>query len=109
MNSDKKTKAWVYCRSATGEDNALQKQRYAAARYAVAHNLTPIGVSSDVGNGIQYDRPGLTTMLSAVKGGLVSVVIIKDISRIGRNTIKTLDILENEIEAYGVKLLCYSE
>jgi DNA invertase Pin-like site-specific DNA recombinase len=109
MKSDEKTKAWIYCRSATGEGEALQKQHEAALRYAIDHNLTVIGVSSDIGNGLKYDHAGLMAMLSAVKSGLVSALIIRDISRIGRNALKTQNIIEKEILPYGVKLLCYSD
>ena len=108
MNPEKKETAWIYCRSATGEDNALQKQREAAMEYAAAHNLTVVGETSDIGSGTQYDHPGLVKMLSAVQRGVVSTVIIKDISRIGRNFIKTANIIENGIEAHGVTLLCYA-
>ena len=76
--------------------------------YAAANNLTVVGETSDIGSGLQYDHPGLIKMLSAVQGGIVSTVIIKDVTRIGRNLVKTLDIIENGIEAHGVKLLCYA-
>jgi len=107
INPEKKDTAWIYCRSATGEDNALQKQYEAALDYAAAHNLTVVGETSDIGSGLQYDHPGLVKMLSAVQRGVVSSVIVKDISRIGRDFIRTRDIIENVIEAHGVKLLCY--
>jgi DNA invertase Pin-like site-specific DNA recombinase len=102
--------AWKdYCRSATGENNALQEQHDASLRCATDHDLTVVGESSDIGSGLKYDHAGLMEMLDAVKIGLVSTVIVKDISRIGRNPIKTFDLIENEIEAYGAKLLCYSD
>jgi len=108
MNPTENKTAWIYCRSATGEDNDLQKQREAALHYAAAQNLMVIGETSDIGSGLRYDHPGLIKMLYAVESGIVSTVITKDISRIGRNTIKTLDIIENEIEAHGARLLCYT-
>jgi DNA invertase Pin-like site-specific DNA recombinase len=109
MNPAKKEAVWIYCRSATVEDNALQIQREAARSYAAARNLTVMGETSDIGSGLRYDHPGLVKMLSVVKNGLISAVVVRDMSRIGRNAIKTLEIIENEMGAYGVKLLCYSD
>jgi DNA invertase Pin-like site-specific DNA recombinase len=101
-------KAWIYCRSATGENDALQEQHNASLRYAAAHNYEVIGESSDIGSGLQYEHTGLIEMLEAVKKGSVSAVIVRDISRIGRNLIKTHNIIENDIEGYGVELRCYT-
>jgi DNA invertase Pin-like site-specific DNA recombinase len=111
MNSDvtanRKKSAWVYCRSATGENNALQEQRKASLHYAAVHNYEVIGESSDIGSGLRFDHVGLFEMITAVRNGLVSAVIVRDKSRIGRDLIKALEI-ENEIKSYGVELLCYT-
>jgi DNA invertase Pin-like site-specific DNA recombinase len=106
--TDEKEKAWVYCRSATGENDALQEQRSASLLYAADHNFEVVGESSDIGSGLQYDHAGLTEMLTAVRNGMVSAVIVRDISRIGRDYIKTHNIIENDIEGYGVELRCYA-
>ena len=102
-------KAWIYNRSATGENNALQKQSEAAHRFAIAHNFTVVSETSDIGNGLKYDHPGLSEMLSSVKSGKVSTVVMRDISRIGRDVVKTLNIIRNDFEAHGVTLSCYTK
>lgn len=83
-------------------------QREAALMYAATHNLRVVGESSDIGSGLVFNHPGLLAMLAAVKSGRIFAVIIKDVSRIGRNAIKTHDIIANDIGAYGVMLHCYS-
>lgn len=107
MNNTKINTAWIYCRSATGENNALHIQHEAALKYAATHNLTVVGDTSDIGIGTKFDHPGFVEMLSAVQRGDVSTVIMRDISRIGRDFIKVHDIIENVFEACGVTLSCF--
>ncbi|HCC35304.1 MAG TPA: hypothetical protein DEQ02_06575 [Ruminococcaceae bacterium] len=95
-------KAWVYYRVVSGSENniGLQVQREAALQYAAKHNLVIVGESSDIGNGLRLDRPGVEKMLAAVKSGNVSKVIIRNIDRLGRDVATTLDFIR-QIGEYG--------
>ena len=47
-------------------------------------------------SGTNMERPGFADMIKAAQNGMVDVVVVKDLSRIGRNYIEVGNILEQE-------------
>ena len=94
MNQQKR--AWVYCRIDAPEDThgALKSQRQQLMDYAEQMGFTVVGASEDLASGLSLDRPGLNRFADAVKAGSVDVLLVHDISRIGRDTCQTMAWLE---------------
>ena len=72
-----------------GDSNSIAHQIEILKKYAKDHNITRYKVYKDDGfSGKNFNRPGFQEMLSDIENGLVSTVIVKDISRFGRNYIE---------------------
>ena len=69
-----------------GESNSIQNQRKLLQRYADEHGFTNIRFFVDDGySGTNFDRPAMQEMLSLIEEGRISTVIVKDMSRFGRD------------------------
>jgi len=81
----------LYCRLSRddeldGESNSIQNQKNILAKYAKEnHFQNPVFFVDDGVSGTTFDRPGFNAMLEQVKAENVSTVIIKDMSRFGRD------------------------
>ena len=92
---DKKS-AWIYCRIDAPEDThgALKGQYERLEIYAAQIGFTVVGSSQDLGSGLNFDRPGLQTVLEAAKAGSFQVLLVDSVSRIGRDTAKTINFIQ---------------
>ena len=69
-----------------GESNSIVNQKKYLEDYASANGFTDIRHFTDDGyTGLNFNRPGFNDMLDEVKAGNVACVIVKDMSRFGRN------------------------
>ena len=69
-----------------GESNSIANQKKILERYARDHGYTGIRHYEDDGySGTNFNRPGFQEMLADVKAGKISRVIVKDMSRFGRD------------------------
>ena len=53
-----------------------------------------------------FEREGLQAMLQEVEAGRVATVITKDLSRLGRNYLKTGELIEIVFPENGVRYIC---
>ncbi len=85
----------LYCRLSQedaneGESYSIQNQKNILMRYAKENRFpNPVFFVDDGYSGTSFERPGFQEMLEAVESGKVSTVIVKDLSRFGRNTAMT--------------------
>lgn len=102
---DQKKRAWLYCRIDAPEDahGILKTQKKELLDYAEQMGFEVVGASEDLGSGLIYDRPGLAECIKAAGDGKADVLIVKDLSRIGRDTAQTLEFLRG-LDRLGVKL-----
>lgn len=69
-----------------GESNSITNQKKYLEDYARAKGFRNIRHFTDDGySGTNFNRPGFTALLEEVKAGNVGTILIKDMSRIGRN------------------------
>ena len=69
-----------------GESNSIKNQKNYIEEYAKKNGYTNIRHYSDDGvSGTTFEREGFQKMLSDIEAGLVSTVIVKDLSRFGRD------------------------
>lgn len=59
--------------------------------------------------GTNFHRPGFQQMLADIEAGLVNCVIVKDLSRLGRNTIDTGYYIEQYFPAHKVRFIAVND
>lgn len=81
----------LYCRLSRdddneGDSNSIQHQKQILEKYAKDHSITNYKFYVDDGySGTSFNRPGFQEMLADIEAGYVDCVIVKDMSRFGRN------------------------
>ena len=81
----------LYCRLSrddelNGESNSIINQKNILQKYANDNGFINTKFYVDDGvSGTTFDRPGFQSMIDDVKAGIVGTVIVKDMSRFGRN------------------------
>lgn len=72
-----------------GESNSITNQKKFLQDFAQRNGLTNIRHFTDDGvSGTTFDRPGFKAMIAEVEAGKVACVVVKDMSRFGRDYLK---------------------
>ena len=91
---DAESWAAFYCRlsqddGVDGESNSIQHQKQILERYAKEHGISKFKFYVDDGvSGTTFNRPGFQEMLTDIEAGYVHMVVVKDMSRFGRDYLK---------------------
>ena len=89
-----------------GESNSIQNQKKYLEDYAKQHGFTNIRHYSDDGyTGTNFNRPGFQQMLADIDAGLIATVIVKDMSRFGRNYLEVGLYTEIHFPEKGVRFI----
>lgn len=105
----------LYCRLSqedlqSGESGSIQNQKQILSRYAEEHHLFNTRFFVDDGvSGVSFEREGLQAMLAEVEAGNVATVITKDLSRLGRNYLKTGELIEIVFPENGVRYIAIND
>lgn len=59
--------------------------------------------------GTNFDRPGFNEMMDAIKGGKINCIVVKDLSRFGRNYIETGTYLEKILPFFNVRFISVND
>lgn len=89
------------------EQNSIGNQRKICMDYiADKSNMVVVGTYIDNGfSGTNFSRNGFRKMMLDVKSGKVNCIIVKDLSRFGRNYIETSEFLEREFPKQGIRFI----
>lgn len=93
-------KAAIYCRLSRDDDNyseseSIVNQKRMLTRYAEEHGWEIYDIYIDDGiSGTTFDRSDFTRMIEDIEVGKVNLVLTKDLSRLGRDYIKTGHFIE---------------
>lgn len=69
-----------------GDSNSIAHQIEILSKYAHDHGIANFKIYKDDGySGTNFNRPGFQEMLADIEAGHVNMVIVKDMSRFGRN------------------------
>lgn len=99
----------IYSRVATEDNQAIMWQRESVLQYAIEQGYTDIIHFSDNGiSGTTSDRPAFTEMEKAISSGKIKTVLVKNLSRIGRNNSDIMGWLAN-CERLGVNIISMTE
>ncbi len=72
-----------------GESNSIANQKKILLKYATDNSFpNPTFFIDDGVSGVTFDRPGWNEMIRLVEAGKVKTVIVKDMSRMGRDYLK---------------------
>ncbi len=93
------------------ESNSIANQRKLIADFLKSHpEIKLVGEKVDDGySGILFDRPAFQEMMDDITEGKVNCVIVKDLSRLGREYIETGRYLRRIFPAYGVRFIAITD
>lgn len=99
--------------NAKEESNSILHQRDLITRYLSDKNLYPgiqtIEFVDDGYSGTNFERPAVKRMLSMVREGKICCIVVKDISRFGRNYLEVGDYLEQIFPFMGVRFIAVGD
>ena len=107
--------AALYCRLSRDdnmdtESNSIQTQTPLLQKVAREKGYTDTLFFVDDGiTGTTMKRPGFQKMLTAIEAGYISAVLVKDLSRLGRNYIEVGKLTEDFFPQYDVRLVAVSD
>lgn len=101
-------KVVAYCRVSTNKEeqlDSLESQQRFFSEYAMKYGFELVHVYADEGkSGTKMkNRPQLLKMLSDARKGLFELVLVKDVSRLARNTLDFLTSIR-KLKALGIKV-----
>lgn len=92
-----------------GESNSISNQKKLLEQYAKEHGFTNLVHFTDDGiSGTRFDRPGFLAMMKEVESGKVGTILIKDMSRMGRDYLKVGQYMEL-LRQKNVRLIAVNE
>ena len=92
-----------------GESNSISNQKKMLEDYARRNGLpNPTHFTDDGVSGTRFDRPGFLAMMEEVEAGRVEAVVIKDMSRLGRDYLKVGQVMEI-LRQRGVRLIAIND
>lgn len=100
-----KERAWIYCRVATPDAFTLKMQQKALNSYAENQLLEVVGTTAEQGNGLSLMRDGIAEISQAAEQGLMDVLLVADISRLGRNALEVRKYV-HWLKNHGVLVAC---
>ena len=93
------------------ESDSIANQRVLIREYVKNHpNIKLVDEAFDDGyTGTNYDRPGFRKVMDAVNAGTVNCVIVKDLSRLGREYVETGKYLEMVFPSMGIRFIAIND
>ena len=92
-----------------GESNSISNQKKMLEDYARRNGLpNPTHFTDDGVSGTCFDRPGFLAMMEEVEAGRVEAIVIKDMSRLGRDYLKVGQVMEI-LRQRGVRLIAIND
>ena len=105
----------LYCRLSQddmlqGESNSITNQKAILKKYAEDNGFSNTVYYVDDGvSGTTFERDGFKAMMADVEAGKVSTVITKDLSRLGRDYLKTGEYIEIIFPDYDVRYIAIND
>ena len=100
-----KQRAWIYCRVAHPDAHALAVQQASLEAYAEVNGFEIVGTTAEQASGLDFSRRGLAEVSNAVDAGEVDLLLVTDLSRLGRNVVKA-DAYLRWLEDRFVEVVC---
>lgn len=93
-----------------GDSNSIAHQIEILTKYARDHGISNYKIYKDDGySGTSFKRPGFQEMLGDIEAGRVSMVVVKDMSRFGRNYLEVGLYTEIRFPEMGVRFIAVND
>lgn len=105
----------LYCRLSqddgiNGESNSISNQKEILMQYARQHKLpNPRFFVDDGISGTTFERSGFKEMQALAESGQVGIIVVKDLSRFGRNYLEVGKYLEITYPTLGIRFIAIQE
>ncbi len=88
------------------ESDSIKNQRLIINDYAKSHGFTIDEEFSDDGySGTNFERPGFKRLMAKINEGDINCIIVKDLSRLGRNYIEMGRLMTKIFPTLGIRLI----
>lgn len=92
------------------ESGSIEHQKALLKSYAESNGFTNLAFYADDGyTGTNFKRPSFQRMMSDIKKGLVETVIVKDMSRLGRNYLMVGQYTELEFPKHNIRFIAIND
>ena len=100
-----------YTEDKTVESDSVGNQRRMIDDFIAKHpEIEAVAEKIDDGySGVLFDRPAFTDMIEMVKRGEANCIIVKDLSRLGRESIETGRYIRRFFPAYNVRFIAIND
>ena len=115
MNSQSNIITALYCRlsrddDVQGDSNSIANQKRLLSRYAKDYGLPNTKYFVDDGyTGTNFNRPGFTEMIEAIEDGYIGAVMVKDMSRLGRDYLQVGLYTDQFFPEHGVRFIAVND
>ena len=93
-----------------GESASIDNQRAILRKYATDNGFQIYDEYIDDGvSGTTFDRPGVQRLLDDAKNGIINTIIVKDLSRFGRNYIEVGQYTDYVFPAFGIRFIAIQD
>lgn len=93
-----------------GESISIDNQRTMLRKYAEEHGFEIHGEYIDDGiSGTTFQRPEVQRLLDDAKTGVINTIIVKDLSRFGRNYIEVGQYIDYVFPAFGIRFIAIQD
>lgn len=105
----------IYCRLSRddgkdNESNSISNQKKMLTQKAKELGLSNTKYYVDDGyTGTNFNRPGFQELLDDIEMGYISVVIVKDLSRLGRDYVSVGHYTDNYFPAHGIRFIAVND
>lgn len=92
------------------ESTSIENQRLILTKYVKEQGWILHDVYVDDGiSGTTFDRPGVQKLLDDAKNGIINTIIVKDLSRFGRNYIQVGQYLDYVFPTFGIRFIAIQD
>ena len=98
-------RTWIYCRVAYPDAHALAAQQANLEAYAEKQGFEIVGTTVEQASGMDFSRRGLAEVSNAVAAGKTDLLLVANLSRLGRDAGKT-DAYLRWLEDQFVEVVC---
>ncbi len=93
-----------------GESLSIENQRAILRKYAEDHGFQIYDEYIDDGvSGTTFDRPNVQRLLDDAKTGVINTIVVKDLSRFGRNYIEVGQYVDYVFPSFGIRFIAIQD
>ena len=93
-----------------GESLSIENQKLILTKYVAEQGWNLVDIYVDDGySGTSFDRPAVTRLLEDAKAGKINLIIVKDLSRFGRNYIQVGQYIDYIFPTYNIRFIALND